>query len=57
MYLQKIISKLTFLLEGHWRKQKDPGPDPLITGTDQRIWFSTGTKVSWIRNTVKICKF
>ncbi len=30
-------------------KQKDPDPDPLVRGTDPRIWIHT--KMSRIRNT------
>jgi hypothetical protein len=32
--LQKVISKITWHLEGHWRKEQDPVPDPSISCTD-----------------------
>jgi hypothetical protein len=50
--LKKETSK-TFCwhLEGHWWKEHDPerGPDPLVRGTDLRIWIRS--KMSRIRNT------
>ncbi len=57
MYLQKVISSkplcknLVFCwrLEGQWRKQQDPDPDPLVRGMDPRVRIHT--KMSWIRNT------
>ncbi len=37
IYLQKLISKKNFFcwcLQGHWRKQQDPDPDPLVRSMD-----------------------
>jgi hypothetical protein len=43
MYLQKVLRKKPRI------KQQDP--DPLVRGTDPRIWIQIRTKMSRIRNT------
>ncbi len=57
MYLQKEISiKIIFgrRLEGHWQKEQDPEPDPLVEVTDPRISIRIRirTNMSRIRDTV-----
>ncbi len=47
-----VPSKRNKRFEGHWRKEKDPNPDPLVKGTDPRIRIPT--KMSRIRNTAVI---
>ncbi len=32
-----LIRIFCWRLEGHWRKEQDPEPDPLVKGTDPRI--------------------
>ncbi len=41
-------NKHCWRFEGHWRKEQDPEPDPLVKGTDPRIRIRT--KMSRIRN-------
>ncbi len=43
-------------LEGYWRKEQDLEPDPLVKGTDPRIWIHTKCHGSGTRVTVGLCK-
>ncbi len=45
--LKKLV--VCWPLEGQWRKQQDPDPDPLVRGMVPRIRIHTN--MSWIRNT------
>ncbi len=44
----KKYTKLFFCwrLEGHWQKEQDPEPDPLLRGMDPRIWIPICTKTN-----------
>ncbi len=46
--LGKKSKKFCRQLEGHWQKEQDPDPDPLVRGTDPRI--QNRNKMSRIRN-------
>jgi hypothetical protein len=52
MYLQKVISKKTWHLKSHGRKEHDPEPDPdseqdpLVKGTDPMIRIRTYQNVT-----------
>jgi hypothetical protein len=49
--IEKIQNKIFCLhFEGHWRKEQDLDPEPLVSGTGPRIRICT-TKMSRIRNT------
>ncbi len=53
---KKIWQKIFFCLrlEGRWRKEQDPEPDPLVRGTNPRIRIHTN--VSRIRNTALVIR-